>query len=220
MCPQPLEPSRPGRPVAHSRHAGPVFVDQTGQRHRRVAGLGVLATLPALAFAATLGFSVLDGPPVDRLSLPSQQREAQAAHLPAEAAAAIGIRDHDRPESRGDDHAGSVRVADLAGVTARPVIVQHASRQVRIEAETTDGSLPAAAPATTFADVPSPASTTASPSSPSAAPTSAPTPASTVPGPPSDVPGASRGNSDSAPGQTRTPEPSGSPTHEVPTGRP
>ncbi|MBW5482786.1 hypothetical protein [Streptomyces bambusae] len=76
----------PPPPAAPAPEAGPVFVDASGRRQRRVRRWAYLLVLPAAAYVVLVVSSLLGGPTVQSPFLPS----AQPPHTPRPPGPAAG----------------------------------------------------------------------------------------------------------------------------------
>jgi cytoskeletal protein RodZ len=155
--------------------AGPIFVDSTGRRLRRVRAIWVLALAIVAAYALLLGVALLGGPNVAAPYLPRQAVGAPAPSAPpSPTASSAATAEGPDPSSGARAQAAAHPAGNEPAAVPQPGAVQ--------------------APATA---APAPAAT-AAPAAPVPAATAAPAP---VPSAASGV----NGKSDTAPGQTTRP---------------
>lgn len=93
-------PQQRESPVASRRHAatGPVFVDTSGRRQRRVRRLGLLLAVPAVAYIAVLVSALLGGPGASSAYLPLPDSAEHHPRGPASGAPQRAGDDPGRPE--------------------------------------------------------------------------------------------------------------------------
>jgi hypothetical protein len=146
-------PSPPdGHAPGAERAAGPVFVDSSGRRQRRVRRIGRLLAVPAAAYLALLLSSVLGGPTVSSPYLPLTGGNGRGAggHTPATPAtgASSPAAEADRTSGTGTSgHAPGGGTPTPAATTATP------------GGPASPSAPPATAPAPTATTAPAPSET-------------------------------------------------------------